>query len=250
MKKTLLILGFLAGARTSAQVKIVAHRGYWQAHPQTTENSLASLRNAQALKVYGSEFDVRMTKDGKLVVNHDEHHAGKVISDTKFRELRKAKLSNGEPLPTLKSYLKQGHKAPEVALIVEIKPAGTKDLEDELVEKTLKLVKKTGAEQQCQFISFSKNICLEIKKRHPEYFVQYLNGDLSPAEVKALNLDGIDYHYKIFLEKHPTWIGEARALGLLTNAWTVNDSKIFHRLKDQGISIITTNIPDQLQSEQ
>jgi glycerophosphoryl diester phosphodiesterase len=45
-----------------AQTQIIAHRGYWQTQPPTTENSLKSLENAQNLKIYGSEFDVRMTK--------------------------------------------------------------------------------------------------------------------------------------------------------------------------------------------
>lgn len=249
MKKSVLILSFFAIVKFSAQTQIIAHRGYWQTNPATTENSLTSLKNAQNLKVYGSEFDVRMTKDGKLVVNHDEHHANMSIADTNFCDLRKAKLSNGEKFPKLKSYLKQGRKNPNVKLIVEIKPAKTKALEDELVEKTLKLVKKLKVEKQCEFISFSKNICLEIEKRHPEYIVQYLNGDLSPAEIKTLKIDGIDYHYKVFLEKHPEWLAEAKALGLITNAWTVNDVEVYNKLKAQGIGFITTNIPEQLKSK-
>ncbi len=51
-----------------------------------------------------------MTKDGVLVINHDEHHAKMEISDFNLKELEKVKLSNGEKLPTLKDYLKQGKK--------------------------------------------------------------------------------------------------------------------------------------------
>lgn len=231
-----------------AQTQIIAHRGYWQSQPPTTENSLASLENAQKLKIYGSEFDVRMTKDGVLVVNHDEHHGKMEISETDFKQLEKLKLSNGEKLPTLKDYLKQGKKDKSLKLIVEIKPAKTKALEDELVAKTIKLIKELKLESQSEYISFSLNICKEIKRLAPEFKVQYLNGELSPEQIKAEGLDGIDYHYSIFA-KNPTWISEAKALGLITNAWTVNDITVYEQLKNQGIGFITTNIPDQLKNK-
>jgi len=76
--------------------------------------------------------------------------------------------------------------------------------------------------------------------------VHYLNGDLSPQQVKAENFNGLDYHYKVFIEKQPGWIAEARRLGLKTNAWTVNDPEIYQQLKNQGIDYVTTNIPEQL----
>jgi glycerophosphoryl diester phosphodiesterase len=50
-----------------------------------------------------------MTKDGVLVINHDEHHGKMEISETSFKELEALKLST-EKFPTLKDYLKQGKK--------------------------------------------------------------------------------------------------------------------------------------------
>lgn len=231
-----------------AQTRIIAHRGYWQTQPPTTENSLKSLENAQKLKIYGAEFDVRMTKDGVLVVNHDEHHAKMEISETDFKELRKVKLSNGEDFPTLKDYLKKGKKDGSLKLIVEIKPDKTKEKEDELTAKTIRMIKDMKLESQSEFISFSLNICKEIKKLEPASKVQYLKGELSPQQVKNEGLDGIDYHYSIF-QKNPDWIAEATALGLITNAWTVNDIAVYEELKKQKIGFVTTNIPDQLKDK-
>lgn len=245
MKKIISVGLFSLFALVNAQTKIVAHRGYWQTNPATTENSIQSLQNAAHIKVYGSEFDVCMTKDGVLVVNHDEHHAAQEISETNFEDLRKIKLSNGENFPTLEEYLQEG-KRQKVKLVVELKPAKTKELEDELVTKSLAMINKIGVLKQCDFISFSKNICLELKKQNPNTKVQYLNGDLSPKEIKELGLDGIDYHYKVLLLKNPTWIKEAKALGLITNTWTVNDAETFKKLKEQGIDFVTTNIPEEL----
>ncbi|WP_294277297.1 glycerophosphodiester phosphodiesterase family protein [uncultured Chryseobacterium sp.] len=248
MKNFILGITLLSTVLMKAQTQIVAHRGYWQTQPPTTENSLQSLQNAQNLKIYGSEFDVRMTKDGVLVVNHDEHHGKMEISETNFRQLEEQDLSNGEKFPTLKSYLKKGKKDKALQLIIEIKPAKTKELEDELVRKTIEMVKDMKLEGQSQFISFSLNICKEIKKIDPKFKVQYLNGELSPEQIKDEGLDGIDYHYSVFA-KNPTWIAEANALGLITNAWTVNDPAIYQQLKSQGIKFVTTNIPDQLKNK-
>lgn len=248
MKKFILGFAVLTTAFMNAQTQIIAHRGYFQTNPPTTENSIKALENAQKLKIYGAEFDVRMTKDGVLVINHDEHHGKMIIEETDFKELGKLKLSNGEKLPTLKDYLKQGKKDQSLKLIIEIKPIKSQEKENEIVAKTIKMVKDMKLESQSEFISFSLNICKEIKKVEPKFKVQYLNGELSPEQIKNENLDGLDYHFSVF-QKNPTWISEAKALGLITNSWTVNDMKVYEELKSQGIGFVTTNIPDQLKGK-
>lgn len=248
MKKFILGFAVLTTVFMNAQTQIIAHRGYFQTNPPTTENSITALQNAQKLKIYGSEFDVRMSKDGVLVINHDEHHGKMEISETDFKELEKLKLSNGEKYPTLKDYLKSGKKDKSLKLIVEIKPAKTEALENEMVEKTIKMIKEMKLEPQCEYISFSLNICKQIKKLAPDFKVQYLRGELSPQQIKEEGLDGLDYHYSVF-QKNPTWISEANALGLITNSWTVNEVEIYNELKEQGIGFITTNIPEQLKGK-
>lgn len=239
------ILAFVVlSSMMKAQTQVIAHRGFWQSQPATAENSLKSLENAQNLKVYGSEFDVRMSKDGVLVVNHDEHINTVEISETLFKDLEKQKLMNGEAIPTLEKYLKQGKKSKTVKLIIELKPAKTPELEKEMVKKALAMVKKLDLENQSEYISFSLTICKELKKLYPKSKVQYLNGELSPQEVKDIGLDGIDYHYSIFVDKHPDWISEAKKIGLVTNVWTVNDLEVYKKLSEMGVDFVTTNIPD------
>ncbi|WP_312077309.1 glycerophosphodiester phosphodiesterase family protein [Chryseobacterium sp.] len=248
MKNIILGVALIGTVAMNAQTQIIAHRGFFQSQPATTENSIKALENAQNLKIYGSEFDVRMSKDGVLVINHDEHHGKMEISETEFKELAKLKLSNGERYPTLKDYLKAGKKDKSLKLIVEIKPAKTEALENEIVEKTIKMIRDMKLESQCEYISFSLNICKEIKKLAPDFKVQYLRGELSPKEIKEAGLDGIDYHYSVF-EKNPTWLSEAKALGLITNSWTVNDVEIYKKLKEQGIGFVTTNTPDVFKAQ-
>ena len=103
--------------------KIIAHKGY---HPgEIPENSLAALKEAQKLDVYGSEFDVYRTADGKVVVYHDRtlsvNGVSKNVFDCTYEELQTVRLSNGENIPTLEQFLEQGKQAPQMKLICEIK---------------------------------------------------------------------------------------------------------------------------------
>ena len=54
----------------TAQTRVIAHRGYWTP-AGSAQNSITSLYRASILGVYGSEFDVHITADGIVVVNHD-----------------------------------------------------------------------------------------------------------------------------------------------------------------------------------
>ena len=227
------------------QTQISAHRGFWKTNPATAENSFQSLKNAQNLTIYATEFDVRMLKDGVLIVYHDEYFGKLEISETNFSDLENLELKNGENIPTLKNYLEKGKENPALKLMIELKPMHSEMKENVLVQKAIQLVKELDVESQTEFISFSLNICKQIKKAEPSFKVHYLNGDLSPLEIKEKGFDGIDYHYSVFL-KNPTWISEAKTLDLTTNSWTVNDIEIFKMLKKQGIDFVTTDIPDLL----
>ncbi len=70
-----------------------------------TENSLAALHHAIALGCEGSEFDVHMSSDSVLFINHDPHIQGVSIARTSSDQLLGMKLANGETLPTLRNYV-------------------------------------------------------------------------------------------------------------------------------------------------
>jgi glycerophosphoryl diester phosphodiesterase len=92
-------LGIAKGGVAFANNVVVAHRGAWK-QQNLPENSIAALEHAIALKCAGSEFDVRMTKDDVLIVNHDADYHDLTIEDYNYAVLAKFKLSNGEELPT------------------------------------------------------------------------------------------------------------------------------------------------------
>ena len=123
MKRGLLFAAALLTAGAAfAQPKIIAHRGYWTA-PESAQNSLASFSKADAIGAYGSEFDVWMTADDKLVVNHDKVYKGTDIDMEKAtaKEITNIVLPNGENIPTLDAYLKLALEKPATRLILEMK---------------------------------------------------------------------------------------------------------------------------------
>ncbi|HET8735105.1 MAG TPA: glycerophosphodiester phosphodiesterase family protein, partial [Pricia sp.] len=172
--------GTQVGKPQFAQNKVVAHRGAWKAegHP---ENSIAALKHAIALNCTGSEFDVQMTADEILVINHDKDFEGILISDTPYAELAGLRLSNGEKLPTLREYLLAGmENNTSTRLVCELKPATTKERGQRMAEKALQLVKELKAEDMTVYISFGYEILKKIEELNSDAHTQYLNGDKSP----------------------------------------------------------------------
>ena len=223
-----------------AQTQVIAHRGFWKTEG-SAQNSIAALEKAAEEKLYGSEFDVQVTLDGKLIVNHDAKYQGFIIAETPYKQLKKIRLQNGEKLPNLKKYLKKGKKL-DIQLILEIKSHKSKEVEDKMAADIVKMVKKMGLEKQVEYIAFSLNVCEQLAKLTPESEIAYLNGDIAPAELKKKGINGIDYHYNV-IEKHPEWVKEAHDLGMKVNVWTVNKEDMMKKLIDRKVDYITTDQP-------
>lgn len=228
-----------------AQVKVIAHRGYWTA-PGSAQNSLASLSKADAIGAFGSEFDVWMTTDGKIVVNHDRKFKGVNMEKTPFSEIRKVYLDNGEQLPTLDEYLKYAANHTNIRLILEMKSLTDIKKEDEAAAKIVKALKKHKVLDRTDIIAFSINACLAFKKLLPDTKIYYLEGDMEPGKVKRLGFAGIDYSMKT-LKKHPEWVEESHKLGLEVNVWTVNKEEDMNYFIGLGVDYITTDYPELLQ---
>jgi glycerophosphoryl diester phosphodiesterase len=227
------------------QNKVIAHRGAWKAngHPQ---NSLASLREAVRLQCEGSEFDVWMTADEVLVVNHDHDFQGIDIETSTYEQLLTKKLPNGEKIPTLEEYLTEGMKQTGTKLILEFKPSRISVTRSERVgELSVKTVQKLSAEKWVDYITFSYEGGKKAIATDPKANVAYLNGDKTPSELKDAGFFGFDYNIRV-LKNKPEWIKEAHALGLTTNAWTVNLLEDMAWLLEQKVNFITTDEPELL----
>lgn len=224
---------------------IIAHRGAWKkaGHP---ENSIASLKEAIRQDLHGAEFDVHLTKDDSLVVNHDSDFFGIDIENATYQELLSRKLSNGESIPTVREYLKAGMEQDGTKLIYEIKTSSKgKERSLKLTRKSVELVKNMGARKWVEYICFDYDVGKLVHELDPEAKVAYLKGDVPPKQAKNDGYTGLDYNYKVY-KKHPDWVKEAQDLGLTLNAWTVNNKKEMKNLLAQGFEYITTDEPEML----
>lgn len=250
MKKILFtaILLFAGATIASAQPKVIAHRGYWMA-PHSAQNSLASFTKADSIGVFGSEIDVWLTADNKLIVNHDRVYKGTGIDmeKNKGKEITNIVLPNGENIPTLDAYLKLVASKPNTRLVLEMKALSDLKREDLSAANIVKALEKYKLTGRTDIISFSINACLAFKKLLPDAHIYYLNGDLAPKSLKKLGLTGLDYEMNL-LRSHPQWIKQAHELGLEVNVWTVDEPQDLQYFIEQGVDYITTNYPERLQA--
>ena len=109
---------------TDSGLKFVAHRGYSKSHLANTE---AAFLAAAERKYFGIETDIRKTKDGYFVCNHDAtvifaDGSEKTISTTKLADLISRPLKNDVSnedayLCTFEKYLRACKSGDKVAVI-------------------------------------------------------------------------------------------------------------------------------------
>lgn len=249
MRKSILLIAaaILAGGAMlqAASPKVIAHRGYWTTDG-SAQNSIRSLVKADSIGCYASEFDVWMTPDSVLIVNHDPAINGVVIQNTPSEIVLKEKLANGETVPTLEQYLKaaQGLKT---RLVFELKTHDSRGREKAAVKKSLEMIKDFGLEDRTDYIVFSKDAFKQYIKQAPKGTkVYFLNGDFIPAQIKSDKGAGIDYSLKV-MKKHPEWIKGCHDKGLEVNVWTVDKPEDIQWCIDNGVDYITTNQPELVQ---
>lgn len=247
MKKLIVtIASFCMLQQMNAQdTKIIAHRGAWKEF-NLPENSIAALQKAIEIKAFGSEFDVRRTLDGKLVVNHDPKHFGDTIELKIYAALNAKKLSNGEDLPLLQDYFKIGTASNhQTLLICEIKAALLSNTTTQFTAtETVDLAKQLGIEDKIIYISFDFEVLQTIKTLRPNATVLYLENNKTLEQITAANFNGINLNYTQFLG-NPSIAANTKKQQLMLGSWTVNKDEDFNQLLEQGVQYITTNFPER-----
>ena len=226
-----------------APAEVIAHRGYWRAEG-AAQNSRASLNAAIALNVYGSETDVWMTTDGKLVINHDAAIGGVTIQDNTYDAVKDKTLSNGEVVPQLGDFLDiMKESTADTKLIIEIKTHSTAERNQQVATLAYNAVKEAGLCDKVEFIAFDLEVCKRIAALDSSMPVAYLSGGKAPSELNAYGIKGLDYAMVEFTN-HPEWIQQAKELGMTVNVWTVNNAGDMHKMTCAGAQFITTDYPE------
>ncbi len=150
-------------------------------------------------------------------------------------------------LPTLSEYITAGiENNNSTRLVCEIKPSEISKERGKLIAtKVVRLIHELKAEQRVEYISFDYDILKKIIEINPNAITQYLEGNKSPAQLKADGISGADYHFSVF-KTHPGWIESAKKNNIILNAWTVNEVADMNWLLANGFDFITTNEPELL----
>lgn len=250
MKKSILTIVFCAGIgllSIKAETRVVSHRGY-HTKPGSAENTISSLQNAQVLGVYGMEFDVNMTSDDSLIVYHgpwigEQNVPGSIhIQKSTFADVRARKINGVHLIPSLQEFFAQAAKDKSMRLVLEVKKHANTKRETQVVEAVVSLIRKMKMENQIEFLSFSQHICKELMRVLPGSKVIYVNGDLSPKQLKEQGYAGLSYNLNVLMNA-PEWIDEARALGLETTLWMVEQPDIAEWGIRHKVDFLSTNNP-------
>lgn len=229
-----------------------AHRGSSAICP---ENTMAAFAKGLEQGATGIETDVQMTKDGRLVLIHDESVARTtgaegLVKDYTYDELAKLDAGSwfgadfqGERIPLLEELLEltKNH-----GTIVNIELKNGSIQYPELEKRVIETVRHYNMSEQIVISSFNHYSLVECKHIDPEIRTGLLYGEglYKPWEyAKLAKADALHAYHRAVL---PEWVEEAKQQGVVYHPWTVNDEEQMKTLIDAGVAGIITDYPDVL----
>jgi glycerophosphoryl diester phosphodiesterase len=234
-------------------MQIIAHRG---ASFDAPENTLATIRLGWDQGADAVEFDVRLTRDGQIVVIHDadtKRLAGldRQVADQTLDELRQLDVGQW------KGQQFAGERIPTLAEALAIVPAGKRAFVEvkcgpEVVPELKRVLAESRLEPyQTVVISFATDVITTVKENLPvpAMWVVRLrdsNGSTWTADdlierAKAMNADGLDLSADPMITAD--FIRRMTANGLPVFVWTVNDPAVARQLQAAGVAGIATDRP-------
>ena len=228
---------------------IYGHRG---ASAYAPENTLEAFRLAMDMGADGFELDVHLSKDGELVVIHDETVDRTTDGTGLVRELTLAQLKALDASNGKEAY--QGARIPTLEEVFEL-IRDTRHLvnveikTDEcfypgLEEKCLELAARMGVEDRVIYSSFNHFTLLKLRQLKPDLKLGMLFGDIMVNPWEYARQLNVDYLHPMKLNIYtPGFARDAAQAGYGVNVWTVNDEATMQLCLAEGAGIIT-NYPD------
>lgn len=225
-------------------MKRLAHRGYSAYYP---ENTMMAFIKAYEKGFDGIETDVHMSKDGELVLIHDEKinrtSNGKgYVKDYTLEELRQwnygYRFSGKYEIPTLYQLL-SWIKDKDFIVNIEIK---TDVIHYTNIEKkVVEMVHQLGVESQVYYSSFYLPSVLKLKQLDEKAYVGYLIEKNYKQKYKEL----IDHQIKAF---HPRYnfltlqrVQDLKQHHIQIASWTIPSQNEFDRMKNLDIDFLISN---------
>ncbi|MCK5136824.1 MAG: alkaline phosphatase [Bacteroidales bacterium] len=232
----------------------VGHRGASYLAP---ENTMASIQLAWELGADAAECDVMLTKDNRVILFHDKNAKkltgeNLIINETSWEQLSKLfiklndsnlKQYENEPIPLLKDVL--GTIPADRMLVIEIKTG------PEILPHLQQVIDKYWESGRISFIAFDFETIKATKELYPEipcYYLSSFKPDLKKHfdAVVDNKLDGVDLRHAIIDRKT---VEKCNAAGLDVWCWTVNDPETAMKMKEMGVTAVTTDRPGWLKEK-
>lgn len=212
--------------------RFIAHRGLYN-RLDTPENSIKAFENA-ILKGYAIELDIKMTKDGYLVVFHDDNLKRMTgiknnVDELNLNEIKKLKLLGTDNcIPTFEDVLMLVNG--KVPLMIEIK---TTNKYKELMSKLIKLLERYNGEYVIE--SFDPRIIYWLKKNKSNI----IRGQLSASNIREVK----SRYMKILLGK--MFFNFITKPHFVSYLYTEVDSKFYNKQKRKGREVAVWTVKNK-----
>jgi glycerophosphoryl diester phosphodiesterase len=231
---------------------ILAHRGFSAKAP---ENTMTAFEAAKTAGADGIELDVQLSKDGKLVVIHDEHverttNGSGWVQDLTYEQLKKFDAGSwfgpsfqGERIPLLTDVLEWAYSN---RMLVNIEFKNGRVLYPEIEKKTIQAVLDLKMLDQVLISSFNHYSLRLVKRLDPRFRIGllYQDGLVQPWHY-AKQMQAIAIHPH-FIQVISELVHGCHSNQIMVNTWTVNEMEDIRRMVDRKVDTIITNYPDRV----
>ncbi|MCI6276602.1 MAG: glycerophosphodiester phosphodiesterase [Clostridium sp.] len=231
----------------------IAHRGFSGMYP---ENTMLAFREAMKAGCHGIETDVQMSKDGVLVICHDElldrtSNGTGLLKDYTYDELLNfdfgIKFSpefQGEKIPTLEELL-QFAKENHIFLNLELKNGLFPY--NGIEKKVIELIYKYDFKDSVILSSFNHFSMIKCKDIDSSIKTGLLyEGTFVDIEKYCKNIGADALHPQYFSLLDAELTKKIQDEGIMINTYTVNHEIHMEALLDLKVNAIITNYPDKL----
>ena len=236
------------------KTKVWAHRGAsgWDKQ-YAPENTMQAFQKALEMGADGIEFDVQLSRDGQLVVVHDERLERVSdgigwIKDYTLQELKQMNFSKTHPeygsvrIPTLEELL-QWMSSNIMTMNIELKTGMI--YYPDIEEKTAALVKQFEMQQRVLYSSFNHYSLKRLKELDKTVKIGLLCGeDFIDIPDYPRKLDAVAIHPPVTVVKQSGFIEKCHNENLSINVWTVDVKTDMKWMCEAGADAIFTDCPD------
>ncbi|HWO76213.1 MAG TPA: glycerophosphodiester phosphodiesterase [Bacillus sp. (in: firmicutes)] len=227
---------------------IFAHRGSSKSEP---ENTMPAFKKALKDGADGIELDVQLTKDGEVVVIHDEKvdrttNGKGYVKDYSLQELQKLHVKSQFPVlhkVTIPTLIEVFEWLSRNNLLVNIELKNGVFPYHSLEEKVIQLIRLYRYEQRVILSSFNHYSIVHCYQLAPDIETApiYKSGIYMPwVYAQSIRARGLHPHY---LAAPDLMVEESLKNGVSVRPWTVNKEKDIKRLLAIGCSAIITDYP-------